>query len=87
MSNKYNKKLIDSAKISATNALKTASKRAGAKTAKAAGDLIGDEIANEITSHSKKTALENNEVFREKPEEKYISPEERQKIIDELRLS
>ena len=54
--------------------------------------MIGNEIANKITSASKKSAkdLQNNEaeedVKRTTPKKRYISPEERQQIIDELRL-
>ena len=39
-SNKYGQKLVDSAKKSITDALKTASKRAIQKTAEATGDLV-----------------------------------------------
>ena len=46
MSNKYSKKLVDTAKKSATDAIKTASKRAIQKTAEATGDLIGNKIAD-----------------------------------------
>ena len=53
--NKYGQKLIDSAKKSATDAFKIASKRAIQKTAEATGDLIGNKIADKITSYSKKT--------------------------------
>ena len=45
VSNKYGQKLIDTAKISTTNAMKTVSKRAIKKTTEATGDLIGDKIA------------------------------------------
>ena len=38
LSNKYGKKLLDSAKNSTTDAIKTASKRAIQKTAEATGD-------------------------------------------------
>ena len=38
--NKYSQKIIDTLKKSATNATKTASKRAIQKTAKATGDLV-----------------------------------------------
>ena len=40
LSNKYNKKLLDSAKKSTMDAIKTASKRAVQKTAEATNDLI-----------------------------------------------
>ena len=77
MSNKYSQKLVDTAKKSATDAIKTASKRAIQKTAEATGDLIGNKIADKITA---------NEVNNEIPKARYISPKERQKIIDELKL-
>ena len=53
-SNKYGQILVDTAKKSATDALKMASKRAIQKTAKAIGDLVGNKIADKITSYSKK---------------------------------
>ena len=90
MSNKYGKKLIDTAKKFATDAKKTASKRAIQKTAEATGDLVSNQIANKITSVSKKstTKLPTIDEVEELTTHKksYISPEERQEIIDELRL-
>ena len=63
LSNKYGQKLLDIAKISTKDAIKTASKRAIQKTAKATGDLIANKIADKITSVSKKPVKElpNNE--------------------------
>ena len=89
MSSKYGQKLADTAKKSATDAIKTASKRAIQKTAEATGDLVGNEIADKIMSASKKSRneeIKSNEVNNEIPKERYISPKERQQIIDELRL-
>ena len=88
LSNKYSKKLLDSAKKSAAHAIKSASKRAIQKTAEEAGDLIGNKIADEITSVSRKSLkeLHSEETNNEIPKERYISPEEREQIIDELRL-
>ena len=88
LNNKYGQKPVDSAKKSATDAFKIASKRAIQKTAEATGDLIGNTIANKITSISKKPTCEphSNVVNNEIPKERYTSPQERQKIIDELRL-
>ena len=85
--NKYNQKILDHAKPSATDTLKTASKREIQKTAEATGDFIGNKIADKITRASKtspKNNLETNE--EEIRREKYISPELRQIIIDDLRL-
>ena len=49
MSNNYGKKLVNTAKKSAADAVKTASKRAMQKTAEATGDLIGNKLADKIT--------------------------------------
>ena len=54
LSNKYSQKLIDTAKKSTTDAIKTTSKRAIQKTTEATGDLIGNKIADKITNISKK---------------------------------
>ena len=89
MSNKYSQKLVDKAKKSATDAIKTASKRVIQKTAEATGDSVGNKIADKVTSVSKKShneEIQSNEVNNEIPKDRYISPKERQQIIDELKL-
>ena len=93
LSNKYGQKLLDSAKKSTTDAIKTASKRAIKKTEEATGDLIGNKIADKITSYSKKPNTNNNDdndnnedVELTTHKKRYISPEERKQIIDELSL-
>ena len=94
LSNKYGQKLLDSAKNSTTDAIKTASKKKFQKTAETTGDLTGNKIADKITSISKKPVKElpnNDEREKENVEitthkKIYVSPEERQQIIDELRL-
>ena len=53
ISNKYSQKLVDSAKKSETDAIKTASKRAMSKIAEATGNLIRNKIGDKITSVSK----------------------------------
>ena len=50
---KYNPKLLDQAKQSATDALKTDWKRAIQKTARSTGDLNGNKIADKITKISR----------------------------------
>ena len=89
--NKYGQKLLDRAKKSTIDAIKTASKRAIQKIAEATGDLIGNKIADRITSVSKEKSDNNNNNNNEDVEltthkKRYISPEERQQIINELRL-
>ena len=53
VSSKYCRKILDHAKQSATDTLKNALKRAKQKTAKAAGTLTRDKIADKITRVSK----------------------------------
>ena len=48
-------KLLDHAKQSATDAIKTFSKRFIQKTTKATGDLIGNKIANEVAKSYNET--------------------------------
>ena len=97
LSNKYDQKLLDSAKKSTTDAIKTASKRVIQKTAEATGDLIGNKIADKITSVSKKNSNNNNNnnnsnnddeenVELTTHKKRYVSPEERRQIINELRF-
>ena len=50
---KYGKKLMDTATKNGIDAAKTASKRVVQKTAEASGDLIGNKIADKITSVGK----------------------------------
>ena len=88
LSNKCGQKLIDSAKKYTTDAIKKTSKRAIQKTAEAIGDLIGNKIADKITSISKKSSNNNDDENLELTTHKkrYISPEERLQFINELRL-
>ena len=87
---KYGKKLFDNTKKSTIDAIKTASKRAIQKSAEATGDLIVNKIANKITSVSKKSSNNNDDndenVELTTHKKRYISPEERKQIINELRL-
>ena len=93
LGNKYGQNLIDSAQKSTTDVIKTASKRAIQKTAEATGDLIGNKTADKITRVSKKKStkeLPNDEIEEDMEitthKKRYLSPEERQQIINELRL-
>ena len=85
---KYSQKLLDHTKQSTTDALKTSSKRAIQKTAETTADVIGNKIADKITRVSKTSLQNNSETNEEKMlREKYVSPETRQKIIDDLTLN
>ena len=89
LSNKYGQKRFDSAKKSTTDAIKTASKRTIQKIAEATGDLIGNKVADKITSISKKPSNKNNNSNNNNDDDdddveltihkkRYMSPEERQ---------
>ena len=82
LGNKYDKKLVDTATKTGKDAAKTASKRVVQKTAEATRDLIGNKIADKITSIGKPKEKEKTK----ETEEIYIPPEKRQQIINDLRL-
>ena len=63
------------------DAAQTASKRVVQKSEEATEDLIGNKIADKITS-----IVRPKEKETKKAEEMYIPPEKRQQIIDDLRL-
>ena len=79
--NKYGKKLMDTATKSGIDAAKTASKRVVQKTAEATGYLIGNKLADKISSISK--PKENKKTTEIK--EIYI-PHEKKQIINDLKL-
>ena len=58
LNNKYGQNVLDSAKKSTTDAIKTQSKRAIQKTAEATGALIGNKTADKVTSVLKKSPKE-----------------------------
>ena len=71
--------------------LKTTSKRIIQKTAEVTDDLSCNKITDRITKVLKNSQHDNSEtvtnaIDKEIPKERYISPEERQRIIDDLRL-
>ena len=96
---KYGKKLTDTAIKTGKDVATIAGKKIVHKTAEATGDLVGNKIADkstakpspkDVTSASKNSQneeIQSNEVNNEIPKERYISPKERQKIIDELKLT
>ena len=94
LSNKYSQKLLHSAKQSTADPIKTTSKRAIQKTAEATGDLIGNKLLIKqqvfqkiLQMNYKKMKQKQAEPVQRTYQKKiYISPEERQQIIDELRL-
>ena len=98
LSGTCSQKLLDNAKKSPTDVRKT-SKKVIQKTAETTGDLTGNKIADTVaksyngmnskvskTSPQNKSDKTSNEQDKEIPKERYASPEERQELIDELRL-
>ena len=87
---KYNQKLFDHAKQSATDTLKTSSKRVIQKTADATCWLLLQLLIqlwkSQETHHRLIPKKSTNEHDKEMPKGSYIFPEERQKIVDDLRL-
>ena len=81
-SDKYGKRLMDAATKTRIDAGKSTFKRVVQKTAEATVDLIGNKIADKITSLHKTKSKEKED----ERQEIYIPPEKRQQIIDDLRL-
>ena len=74
------KKITDTTKKQGSEFAKTSGKRIVQKIAEATGDLIGNNVADKITSLGKSKNKETSE-----EEEIFIPPEKRQ-IINDLRL-
>ena len=82
LSNKFGQKLIHNAKKPTTDTMKTASKREIQKTAETTGDLIGNKIADKITSVSKKSPKELQNDEMEAPKKKiHISRKKGNKLL------
>ena len=79
---KHGKKLMDTATKTGIDKAKIASKRVVQNTAEATRDLIGNKIADKITSVGK-TKKDDK---AKKVEQIYIPPEKRQQIIDDIKL-
>ena len=93
---KYTQKLLDHAKQSATDTLKSTSKRVIQKAAEATGDLIDNKIADKVTKISRTSSQATSAIVKREtkiigfdrkiPKERYITPEKRHRIIHKLRL-
>ena len=84
---KYGKKVTDTAIKTGKDFATIAGKRIVNKSAEATGDLTGNKIADKITAKPSIKPHNEDEVINGIPKERYISPKERQKIIDELKLA
>ena len=63
LSDKCSQKVLNHAKQSATDALKTTSQRVIQNTVEATGDLIGNKISEKVTRVSKISQKNNSETF------------------------
>ena len=77
---KYGKKLMETATKTGIDTTITASKRVILETEKATGDLIGNKIADKVTSLGKTKSKEKED----ERQEIYIPPEKRQQIIEDF---
>ena len=80
---------MDTATKTGIDAAKTASKRVVQKTAAVRGDLIGNKIADQITSIGQSKNKQKEDAKKDETnevEEIYIPPKKRQQIFDDLRL-
>ena len=85
LNNKYGQMLVDSAKKSAIDAFKVASKRAIQETSEATGALVENTIANKIISFSKKptSELHPNLVNNETPKKDiYLHKKDRKLLMN-----
>ena len=88
ISSKNVKKLMDGATKASKDFAKIAGKKVIHKTAEATGDLVGNKIADKITSVSKprsKKEKYETDIMGE-TQEIYIPPEKRKQIIKNLKL-
>ena len=81
--NMFGKNIMDTTKKEGIKFAETSGKKILHKSAIAAADLIGNKIADKITSLGNKQ--KNDEINKEQ-EEITIPPEKRQQIINDLRL-
>ena len=91
LSNNYSQKSLGHIKQPGTDARETVSKQAVQKITEPTGDLISNKIADKNAKISKASPQNNSEtVINEHHKiylnKIYISREERQKIIDDLKL-
>ena len=81
LSHKYGEKLLDSAKKSTADAIKTASKRTIQKAAETTGDLISNKIPNKITSVWKQSEKSYSDDEMEAPKKDTYPQEKDNKLL------
>ena len=86
MSNKYGRKILDKSMDAGKDFAKIAGKKVLYKSAEAAGDMIGNKIADRITKSSRNKAQKEDDRIMEEIQELVIPPEKRKQIIRDLKL-
>ena len=86
-SGKYSQKLLDHAKITETDLVRTFSKKVIQKKAEATGDLIGNKIANRISKGSKISQQNNSETVtnehdKEIPKDIYLQKKDEKLLMN-----
>ena len=80
ISNKYSQNLVDSAKNSGKDVIKTASKRAIQKTAEAIGKITS--VSKKRSRELQSKELSSNEANNEIPKERYIFPQDKTLLMN-----
>ena len=78
MSNKYGRKILDKSMDAGKDFAKIAGKKVFQKSAEAAGDMIGNKIADRITKSSRNKAQKEDDRIMEETQELVIPPEKRE---------
>ena len=86
MKKKYGKKILDNSLSAGKEFAKIAGKKVLTKSAEATGDLIGNKIADRITTSARNKAQKEDDRIMEETQELIITPEKREKIIKDLKL-
>ena len=83
---KYGNKLLDNTISAGKGIAKIAGKKVLIKSVEAAGDMIGNKIADRITKSSRNKAQKEDDRVMEETQELIIPPEKREQIIRDLKL-
>ena len=86
MSNKYGRKILDKSMDTGKDFAKIAGKKVLHKSAEATGEMIGNKIADRITTSSRNKAQKEDDRIMEETQESIIPPGKREQMIRDLKL-
>ena len=86
MKKKYGKEILDNSLSAGKDFAKITSKKVLTKSAEAAGDLIGNKIADRITKSTRNRAQKEDDRIMEETQEIIIPPEKAEQIVKDLKL-